>query len=101
MTAQEVERQIKEAKARMQKARAELAAGRAVDLAGFEATADGLCGAIAKLPPPAAKAFAAELAAMIEELDRLALELKSRKAELGGRAPDPRRVARAYGGSRG
>ncbi|MBI1778646.1 MAG: hypothetical protein HYR63_25170 [Proteobacteria bacterium] len=101
MTAAEVERQLRDAKARIEQARAALASGRPVDLADFEATAEALCGAIMRLPAPEAKALAQELAAMIEEVDRLSIELKARKAELAGSAPDPRRVARAYGAGSG
>ena len=101
MTPAEVRAGIEAALKRIEAAEAELAARRPVDLAGLESEADRLCGALLRLPPVEAKPFAPRLAAMIGALDRLASALAAAKAARAGAAPDPRRVARAYGGTRG
>src|SRR4051812_33618295 len=98
MTAAEGALGIDAALARIEAAHAELAGRRPVDLAGLEADADRLCKALLRLPAAEAKPFAPRLAAMIEALDRLAQALNAAKTGLGATAPDPRRVARAYGG---
>ena len=100
MNAVDVGQGIDAALTRIEAAHAELSARRPVDLAGLEAEADRLCNALLQLPAGEAKPFAPRLAAMIEALDRVATALRSANAAAAA-APDPRRVPRAYGGSRG
>lgn len=80
-------------------ARDALAANSTLDLAGFDGEVAKLCGAAGLLPPDQHAAAAAELRALIAEIDRLAGDLKIQQAaaQRGAAEATPRRAAAAYG----
>jgi hypothetical protein len=75
-------------------ARQTVAAGDFVDLAGFDGEVAALCEAIARLPQAAQPAIAAELGALLGELDELAAALTTQNGVEAGTAR--RRAAQAY-----
>lgn len=79
-------------------AREALAANAALDLAGFDSEVAKLCHAAGLLPPDERAAAADELHALLEEIDRLAGDLKVQQvAALRGADATPRHAAAAYG----
>jgi hypothetical protein len=80
-------------------AREALAANAALDLAGFDGEVAKLCGAAGLLPPNERAAAARELHALLEEIDRLAGDLKVQQMAVlrGAAEATPRHAAAAYG----
>ncbi|MDB5406521.1 MAG: hypothetical protein JWL84_1433 [Rhodospirillales bacterium] len=77
-------------------AREALAANATLDLAGFDGEIAKLCGAAGLLPPDQRSAAAVELRFLLDEIDRLAGDLKLQQAA-AQRDATPRRAAAAYG----
>src|SRR4051812_46918642 len=75
-------------------ARQTVAAGDFVDLAGFDGEVAALCEAITRLPAAERPAIAAELGALLGELDELSAALTAQNGVEAGVAR--RRAAQAY-----
>jgi hypothetical protein len=81
-------------------ARDALAANATLDLAGFDGEIAELCSAATLLPSNQHAAAAAELRALLAEIERLAGDLKTQQAaaQRGAAEATPRRAAAADGG---
>jgi hypothetical protein len=79
-------------------AREALAANAALDLAGFDGEVAKLCDVAGLLPPGERAAAAQELHALLEEIDRLASDLKVQQVAMLRSAAEatPRHAAAAY-----
>jgi hypothetical protein len=83
-------------------ARGVLAEGRAVDLAGLDGRIAGLCEGIRALPAPEAAGFRPRIIALLDEIDRLALDLDAHRAAVAkalGSLTLGRQAVAAYGKS--
>jgi len=96
----ELSREMEAVEAVIQRAQADLAAGRAVDVSPLEGRISVLCEHLAAVPPEDSQAVQPRVLALIDDFSHLAREIESRMAELkevlkdtSGRA----RALNAYG----
>jgi len=74
---QKIRRYLETTADRVGAARRLVAAGQMIDLSGLETEVDGVCRAIRELAPRAQKDFTSPLVRLVDELDKLAADLRA------------------------